>query len=93
VPNVITPNGDGINDILTISYSSVSNFYFQVFNRDGQKIFESSSVNICWDGRTNAGVLVSDGTYYYVLRATTDDGVVHDQAGFITVLGSTGNGN
>jgi gliding motility-associated-like protein len=88
MPNVITPNGDGKNDVLTISCSGVSSFSLQIFNRWGQEVFSTNSVNIAWDGRTNAGVKVSDGTYYYVVKATSTSGKNWDRDGFITVLSS-----
>jgi gliding motility-associated-like protein len=88
VPNIITPNGDGINDVLTIQCSGVSDFNLQIFNRWGQEMFVTNDVNIAWDGRTNAGVKVSDGTYYYTIKAHSVDGKDWSTKGFITVLGS-----
>lgn len=90
IPNVFTPNGDGQNDVFTISTSGVSDFDFHVYNRWGQEIFTSNSPNISWDGRTNAGVKVSDGTYYYVLKAISKSGKDWSSKGFITVLDSGG---
>lgn len=71
VPNVFTPNGDGQDDMFTISASGVKNFHIEIFNRWGEKVFESDSPQISWDGRTSAGVMASDGTYFYILQATS----------------------
>ncbi len=73
VPNVFTPNGDGMNDVFTINTTGVKNFSIEIFNRWGEKVFESESPMISWDGRTSAGVRASDGTYYYILKATSLD--------------------
>lgn len=62
-PNVISPNGDGINDVLEFQYLE---FYpsnkLMVFNRWGSLIFEKENYTNNW----NAGDH-SDGVYYYVL--------------------------
>ncbi len=91
VPNVFTPNGDGKNDVFLISCSGVQNYSLVIYNRWGQEMFTSNSPNISWDGRTNAGIRASDGTYYYILKATSTSGTDWNKTGFIQVL-STPNG-
>ncbi len=60
--NVITPNGDGINDVLIITNADkYSDNKLVVFNRWGNKVFEQTNYNNDWDG-TN----VPDGVYYYI---------------------------
>jgi len=50
-PTSFSPNGDGINDEYIIGGRSVDNIeYFAVYNRWGERIFESLS-NIAWDGK------------------------------------------
>ncbi len=88
VPNIITPNGDGDNDVMTISCSGVKDFNMVIVNRWGQEIFQTNDINISWDGRTNAGVKVSDGTYYYVIKAHSVSGVDWSTKGYVTVLSS-----
>jgi gliding motility-associated-like protein len=52
VPNSFTPNGDGLNDIFKPIYVGIYKInYFSIFNRYGEKIFETSSINIGWDGK------------------------------------------
>jgi gliding motility-associated-like protein len=58
LPNIFTPNGDGINDIF------LPNFHIKVYNRWGLLLYEGSDG---WDGRYK-GRMMSAGTYYYVLR-------------------------
>ncbi len=75
VPNVFSPNGDGKNDLFTVGQhdGQVPEVVLGgcarllVYNRWGQKVFESLGNNLAWDGRTVAGVLCETGTYFYVL--------------------------
>ncbi|SIR00628.1 gliding motility-associated C-terminal domain-containing protein [Chryseobacterium sp. RU37D] len=64
--NVITPNGDGVNDI--IDYSALGNkqnLVFNIFDRYGTKIFQADkSNNYKWNG-TTGGKKVPTGTYWY----------------------------
>lgn len=69
IPNVFTPNGDGINDVFKINLSgeSLINFNVNIYDRWGILVFASSSINNKWDGRTTSGLKVESGTYFYVL--------------------------
>ncbi len=86
VPNVFTPNGDGVNDVLHIRAGSMQTFNFQIFNRWGQKIFETNNPNIDWTGRSSSGVMETDGTYYYVLDATDYAGKNFKLDGYIQLI-------
>ena len=51
MPNVFTPNNDGLNDLFgPANSSSFNNIQFRIFNRYGQQIFQSAGNNILWDG-------------------------------------------
>lgn len=86
IPNVFTPNGDGQNDVFNITTSGVKNFSIEIFNRWGQKVFESNSPMISWDGRTGAGVMASDGTYYYILKASSMSGQNWSKNGYLELI-------
>ncbi len=63
---VMTPNGDGINDVFYISGLELyPNFHLQLFNRWGQLVHEQENEYIPWDG-TSHGVKLPDDSYYYV---------------------------
>ena len=83
VPNIFTPNDDGINDQLEIKLSGdVSDcFSFTIFDRWGLKMFSSKRTKLEWDGRTTSGLKVVAGTYFYVLEINEIQ-----YKGFITVL-------
>lgn len=72
VPETITPNDDGINDVLLLSPSW--NFYgdisMMIFDMSGKKIWEYSGNNrtVVWDCRTDNGVPVESGAYVYSIR-------------------------
>jgi gliding motility-associated-like protein len=64
VPNVITPNGDGRNDRFAIpNLELYQQPILEVFNRYGQKIYESAGYRNDWDGNN-----YPTGTYFYLLR-------------------------
>lgn len=68
VPNAFSPNGDGINDTWRIQYlESYPGASIEVFNRNGQKVFESTGYNVEWDGYFK-GALLPVGTYYYIIN-------------------------
>jgi gliding motility-associated-like protein len=74
LPNVFTPNGDGVNDLYhpIFPYKFVEKVDFKVFNRWGQMVFETENPNIMWNGRDlENGKLLSDGTYFYVCKIFT----------------------
>ena len=50
-PNVFTPNGDGKNDLFKITNGiGLKNYHFQIFDRYGERIFETNSFTKGWDG-------------------------------------------
>ncbi len=65
IPNIITPNGDGINDELKLNKNLVNNFSMDIFNRWGVKVFDTDDKLFKWDARFKGGNL-ADGTYFYV---------------------------
>lgn len=68
VPNAFSPNGDGINDTWRIQYlESYPGASIEVFNRYGQKVFESTGYDVEWDGFYK-GSLLPVGTYYYIIN-------------------------
>ncbi len=84
IPNTISPNADGVNDNWTILYlDSYPDCKIQVFNRDGQPVFESYGYkNPGWNGRYN-GKPVPFGTYYYVIQPGSGRKPI---TGYITVV-------
>ena len=67
VPNIFSPNGDGVHDKWVISFlESYPGSTVEVFNRYGQRIYYSIGYTTPWDGTIN-GKPVPVGTYYYIV--------------------------
>lgn len=86
VPNVFTPNGDGINDGFFTANLSIEKFSLEIYDRWGVLIFESNDPAAYWNGKNQNGNDVSDGTYYYVISANGFDKKVYELKGFITLI-------
>ena len=72
VPNVFTPNGDGIHDEFRVVYRSLREFHIWVYNRWGHLVYKSDDPAKGWDGNIN-GRPAAEGAYYYVIRALGTD--------------------
>lgn len=68
VPNVFTPNGDGINDIFRAKAQSLESFHAVILNRWGRKVYEWNDPQGGWNGKIH-GKYASPGTYYYIITA------------------------
>jgi gliding motility-associated-like protein len=76
IPNVFTPNGDGVNDNFTLQTTNLGEISCTIFDRWGVKMHDvkSDKGNISWDGKNFSGKEVPDGTYFYILKTTGKDG-------------------
>ncbi len=83
VPNVFSPNGDGINDTWRIKYlESYPGAEIEVFNRYGQKVFHSIGYDKDWDG-TIGGKALPIGTYYYIINPKNGRPIIQ---GSVTII-------
>jgi gliding motility-associated-like protein len=88
VPTAFSPDGDGLNEILNVIGNDISNvdFHFMIFDRWGEKVFDSTDRDKGWDGKYN-GKPVPNGVYVWMLRAQSIyTGVNHDLRGHVTVV-------
>ncbi len=85
VPNGFSPNGDGRNDVLYVRGNGIDDLYFVVYDRWGEKVFETHSQSIGWDGRFRGKALNSD-VYAYYLRARCFNGEEYVHKGNVTLL-------
>ncbi|MCF6171801.1 MAG: gliding motility-associated C-terminal domain-containing protein [Bacteroidales bacterium] len=72
IPNVFTPNGDGVNDTFYAVGKGVTEFNLVIFNRWGEVMKTLHSIEESWDG-TYHGRQCSDGVYYYVATFRESD--------------------
>lgn len=70
IPNVFTPNADGINDLFQIKGWGILDLEMDIYNRWGERLFHTNMPEHGWDGRTGAGEKAADGTYFYSLKLT-----------------------
>ncbi len=71
IPNVFTPNGDGVNDYFKIEglLSQCDEAAVEVYNRWGQLIFSDDKTYFAWDGKDKNGMEISDGVYFIMLKS------------------------
>jgi gliding motility-associated-like protein len=68
--NVFTPNGDGTNDCFKfdLEHRECTDYKLQIFNRWGERLFETSDPRVCWDGiLPDDRHLAPEGTYFYIV--------------------------
>ncbi len=85
MPNVFTPNGDGINDFFLGITQGVNEYEIDIYNRWGIKVYDSNDDASPWDGTVH-GNKVPEGVYYYVITATDDFGKQHAYNGFVQLI-------
>ena len=73
--NVFTPNGDGLNDIFDPGFQGefIGCVDFQIFDRWGDKVFDSNIGQYGWDGVTLKGRPAKVGIYYYIIRIANEE--------------------
>ncbi len=83
IPDAISPNGDGINDVFIIPCGE-GDIVFNAYNRWGIEVYRSERYMNDWDGKYKGSPL-PDGTYYYVVKYSNSGGEEVNRAGFITI--------
>lgn len=86
VPNVFSPNDDGVNDLFCIiSNCDLIDPAFTVFNRWGSVLFSTQDLTECWDGSLD-GSFLDPGVYIWQLEYTDDNGGSRMLAGDVSLL-------
>jgi len=86
MPNAFSPNGDGLHDNIGIKALGIESLTdFSIFNRWGQKVFQTSNLTDRWDG-TFKGIPQELGVYIYYVRANKYIGGIFEHQGHITLI-------
>lgn len=85
IPNAFTPNGDGNNDVFLIYGQGIKTVDLTIFNRWGEKVFDSGSQFIGWDG-TYKGELQNPGVYSYNAQIYFLDNKTIRKTGSVTLI-------
>ena len=91
VPNIFSPNGDGINDYFQVAAQSLKegSFHGKILNRYGRVVFEWENCDdedAGWDGKLNGSTLATPGVYYYIIEAVGLDDVEYNLQGALHLV-------
>lgn len=87
IPNMFSPNYDGINDTFTGQGLFVEEYTMRIFDRWGNMIFLTNNLSIPWDGKANGGTRVAQpDVYIYVISVTDFKRKIHDYKGIVTLV-------
>jgi len=85
VPTAFSPNNDGANELECVMGDCIEEFHFAIYDRWGEKVFETNDQKICWDG-TYKGKPMNTAEFVYFLKATTTKGETLIKEGSITLV-------
>ncbi len=85
VPNAFSPNGSGKNDILYVRGFGIEAMNFNIYNRYGQQVFNSTDQSVGWDG-THNGKEVNPGVFVWTLTVSFKNGTTEDLKGNVTLV-------
>ncbi|HOY30591.1 MAG TPA: gliding motility-associated C-terminal domain-containing protein [Bacteroidales bacterium] len=85
IPNIFSPNGDNHNDVFYIRGQQISEMHLMIYDRWGEKIFETDDATIGWDGTFKGKEMPSDVFVYHVV-ITMNDGSEIRKKGNLTLV-------
>jgi gliding motility-associated-like protein len=85
VPGAFSPNGDGHNDVLYVRGNCIIEMDFIVYDRWGNKVFESNDPHMGWDGRYN-GQMMNTASFGYYLKAKLFNGTTVEKKGNVGLV-------
>ncbi|HOZ83463.1 MAG TPA: PKD domain-containing protein, partial [Bacteroidia bacterium] len=86
IPNAFTPNNDGSNDYFFANGYGITELTMQIFNRWGNKVFETPSVTGRWNGIDTSGKICPQGVYVYTAKIKDQFGIYHTYNGQVTLI-------
>lgn len=85
IPDIFSPNDDGQNDILYVRGHGIKELDFSVYDRWGEKVFETNDLNTGWDG-TYKGQKLFTAVFAYYVKAIFYNGNNYESKGDITLV-------
>jgi gliding motility-associated-like protein len=85
IPNAFSPNEDGHNDVLYVRGNNINHIHLIIYNRWGEKVFESNQLNVGWDG-TYKNKKLSPDVFAYYLEVLCIGGRNYSKKGNISLL-------
>lgn len=85
IPDIFSPNGDGQNDMLYVRGIGIKDMIFKIYDRWGEKVFESNNILNGWDGMYK-GYLLNNAVFVYDLKASLSNGKTINKHGDITLI-------
>jgi len=89
IPNIFSPNGDGVNDFYQVKAQTLRTFSGVIMNRWGRPVYSWENweeYEAGWDGKLSGGTLASPGVYYYVIKAEGLDGTPYNEHGALHLM-------
>jgi gliding motility-associated-like protein len=86
IPNVFTPNGDGLNETFSFQEEGIATINVIIFNRWGREVYSWSATGKGWDGKSTDGNELPEGVYLYVVKASGVDGKTYDESGTVQLI-------
>jgi len=72
IPNVFSPNDDGVNDLYRIIYTGQEPQELVIFDRWGKEIYQTNTVEEAWNGRLLNGEEAPEGVYFYIFKVGSE---------------------
>ena len=85
MPTGFSPNGDNNNDLLLVKGRGIENIDLIIYDRIGEKVFESTSLDKGWDGTYN-GMQMNDNSFDYILNVTYCNGKSVSEKGTLALI-------
>lgn len=74
-----------MNDEFRVFANNITDFSCTIYNRWGQRVFESNDITLAWDGK-HKGIQQEVGVYAYLVALQQNDGTQHTYKGNVTIL-------
>lgn len=85
IPNVFTPNTDGVNDEYRVEGKNIESFSMAILNTQGDILYQTNNMDEPWDGKDKFGDDLPVGTYVVIISARGIDGKKYEHSGTVTL--------